>query len=713
MDAANPFSALAAEACAPQGPRVALAAAHRAPEPECVAALIEDASATPEEAARIREIAQGLAQKLREKTRARSGGVEGLIQEYSLSSQEGVALMCLAEALLRIPDAATRDALIRDKLSPGDWRAHVGQSPSLFVNAATWGLVLTGKLVGTNSEQSLSAALTRLLARSGEPLIRAGVDVAMRLMGEQFVSGRTIEEALRGAAPREARGFAFSYDMLGEAATTADDAARYYGDYERAIHAIGKASAGRGIYEGPGISIKLSALHPRYSRAQRARVVAELLPRVKTLAALARSYQIGFNIDAEEADRLELSLDILEALARDPALSAWNGLGFVIQAYGKRCPAVIDALIDLGRRARRRLMVRLVKGAYWDSEIKRAQADGMADFPVYTRKVHTDVAYLACARKLLAAPDAIFPQFATHNAQTLASIMVFAGPNYYRGQYEFQCLHGMGEPLYEEVVGRDKLDRPARVYAPVGSHETLLAYLVRRLLENGANTSFVNRIADETISLDELTADPVEVARRVQPLGAPHPRIAAPLALYGSERANSRGIDLPARRRWPRSAAAFGRRAPVGEIRRRAKLRGRAGANPADRADIVGRVIYRRARAEIAAALQRAEAAAPGWARPRRRERAAVLRRAADLFEGAEARLIGLAVREAGKSYANAVASCARPSISCAITPARRGAAAGAGRAAPFGVSPASAPGTSRWRSSPDRSRRRWRRAMS
>jgi RHH-type proline utilization regulon transcriptional repressor/proline dehydrogenase/delta 1-pyrroline-5-carboxylate dehydrogenase len=651
----NPFAALDAQA--PQGLRAAIAAAHRAPEPECVAALIGQAEATPEEAARIREIAVGLAQRLREKARARSGGVEGLIQEYSLSSQEGVALMCLAEALLRVPDAATRDALIRDKLSPGDWRAHVGQSPSLFVNAATWGLVLTGKLVGTNSEQSLSAALTRLIARSGEPIIRAGVDVAMRLMGEQFVCGRTIDEALRHAAPREARGFSFSYDMLGEAATTAEDATRYYADYERAIHAIGKASAGRGIYEGPGISIKLSALHPRYARAKRARVMGELLPRVKTLALLARSYQIGFNIDAEEADRLEISLDILESLALDPALSHWNGLGFVIQGYGKRCPALIDWLVDLGRRAKRRLMIRLVKGAYWDSEIKRAQLDGLADFPVYTRKVHTDVAYLACAKKLLAAPDAIFPQFATHNAQTLASIMVFAGPNYYRGQYEFQCLHGMGEPLYEEVVGRDKLDRPARVYAPVGSHETLLAYLVRRLLENGANTSFVNRIADETAPLDEIVADPVEIARRVAPLGAPHPRIAAPLALYGPDRPNSRGIDLSSEAELAALAQALAQTAaPV-----TAKTLDAPDAdclavtNPANRADVVGRVLYASPE-EVAAALKRAEAAAPAWGATLAVERAAALRRAADLFETHGARLIGLAVREAGKSYANAVA---------------------------------------------------------
>jgi len=655
---ATPFAALQNEAVAPQDLRAALAAAHRRSEPDCLAALIDLAAATPDEAGRIRDLSGKLARALRAKSRARSGGVEGLIHEYSLSSQEGVALMCLAEALLRIPDAATRDALIRDKLSPGDWRAHLGQSPSLFVNAATWGLVLTGKLVATNSEQGLSAALTRLLSRSGEPIIRAGVDVAMRLMGEQFVTGRTIEEAIRASQAREARGFSFSYDMLGEAATTAEDAARYYADYEHAIHAIGKASGGRGIYEGPGISIKLSALHPRYQRMKRARVFGELLPRVKALGSLARSYQIGFNIDAEEMDRLEISLDLLESLALDPELAAWNGLGFVIQAYGKRCPATVDWLVDLARRAKRRLMVRLVKGAYWDSEIKRAQVDGMSDFPVYTRKVHTDVAFLACAKRLLAAPDAIYPQFATHNAQTLASVMVFAGPNYYRGQYEFQCLHGMGEPLYEEVVGRDKLDRAARVYAPVGSHETLLAYLVRRLLENGANTSFVNRIADETIAVEDLTADPVEVALAIRPLGAMHDRIAAPLALYGDSRPNSQGLDLSSEAELARLAAALSGE-PLTYEARPADAPAAAPAvpvtNPADPADLVGHVVFARP-PEIEAALARACAAAASWGQTHVAERAAALRHAADAYEAASARLIGLAVREAGKSYANAVA---------------------------------------------------------
>src|ERR1700733_5564956 len=541
-DAAEVFAAFRSE-LVPQTPlRSAITSAYRAPEPECLAPLLKLATASVDEANRIRTLARSLVAKLRAKTH--SSGVEGLIHEYSLSSQEGRAAVLPAEALFRTPDAATRDALIRDKLSPGDWRAHVGQSQSLFVNAATWGLVLTGRLVTTTSEQGLSAALTRLIARSGEPIIRAGVDVAMRLMGEQFVTGRTIEEALANSRDREARGFTFSYDMLGEAATTAEDAARYLDEYERAAHAIGRASHGRGIYEGAGISIKLSALHPRYQRIKRVRVMKELLPRVKGLAALAKSYDIGFNVDAEEADRLDLSLGILEALSLDPDLKGWNGLGFVIQAYGKRCSAVVDWLIDLGRRSGRRLMIRLVKGAYWDSEIKRAQVDGLDGFPVFTRKLYTDVSSLACARKLLTAPDAVYPQFATHNAQTLASMLVFGGPNFYRGQYEFQCLHGMGEPLYEEVVGREKLNRPCRVYAPVGSHETLLAYLVRRLLENGANTSFVNRIADASVSIDDLVADPAEAARSIQPIGGPHDKIAAPRDLYAPDRGNSQGLDF-------------------------------------------------------------------------------------------------------------------------------------------------------------------------
>ena len=533
--------------------RAAITAAYRRPEPEALAPLLAQARLPADQAAVAEQLALRIARALRERkaSAGRAGIVQGLLQEFSLSSQEGVALMCLAEALLRIPDKATRDALIRDKISHGQWDSHLGKSPSLFVNAATWGLLITGKLVATHSESSLGNSLSRLIGKGGEPLIRKGVDMAMRMMGEQFVTGETIDEALRNARTMEAEGFRYSYDMLGEAALNSEDAKRYYASYEQAIHAIGKASAGRGIYEGPGISIKLSALHPRYSRAQFGRVMDELYPLVLRLTALAKQYDIGLNIDAEETDRLELSLDLLERLCHEPTLAGWNGIGFVIQAYQKRCPFVIDYVVDLARRTQRRLMVRLVKGAYWDSEIKRAQVDGLEDYPVYTRKVHTDISYIACAKKLLAAPEAVYPQFATHNAETVATIYQLAGSNYYAGQYEFQCLHGMGEPLYEQVVGAvtaGKLGRPCRIYAPVGTHETLLAYLVRRLLENGANTSFVNRIADETIALDELVRSPVQVvdqqAATDGTVGLPHPRIATPQGLYGTHRTNSRGLDL-------------------------------------------------------------------------------------------------------------------------------------------------------------------------
>jgi RHH-type transcriptional regulator, proline utilization regulon repressor / proline dehydrogenase / delta 1-pyrroline-5-carboxylate dehydrogenase len=438
-----PFQAFARSLKPQSALRAAITAAYRRPEPDCLPPLIEAASLPAPAMTGVTALARRLVEALRGKNQG-GHGVEALIHEYALSSQEGVALMCLAEALLRIPDDETRDALIRDKIGGGDWRSHLGHSPSLFVNAATWGLMITGRLSSTSSEGGLSAALTRLIARGGEPLIRHGVHLAMRLMGEQFVAGQTIEEALDNGRDWEAKGFRYSYDMLGEAAVTEEQAARYLADYERAIQAIGRVSDGRGIYEGPGISVKLSALHPRYSRLQIDRVEGELYPRLKKLAVLARAHDIGLNIDAEEAERLEISLDLLERLCFEPELAGWNGIGFVVQAYQKRAPFVIDWLVDLGRRSRHRLMVRLVKGAYWDGEIKRAQVDGLEGFPVFTRKIHTDVSYLACARKLLAAPDSCFPQFATHNALTLATIYEMAG----NAAYEFQCLHGMGEELY-------------------------------------------------------------------------------------------------------------------------------------------------------------------------------------------------------------------------------------------------------------------------
>ncbi|WP_186425455.1 trifunctional transcriptional regulator/proline dehydrogenase/L-glutamate gamma-semialdehyde dehydrogenase [Cupriavidus metallidurans] len=652
--------------------RAAITSAYRRPETECVPVLLEQARLPQAQADAAIKMARALAARLREQKvgSGREGLVQGLIQEFSLSSQEGVALMCLAEALLRIPDKATRDALIRDKISGANWQSHLGQSPSLFVNAATWGLLLTGRLVATHTEAGLSKALTRIIGKGGEPLIRKGVDMAMRLMGEQFVTGETISEALANARKYEEEGFRYSYDMLGEAAMTEADAQRYLASYEQAIHAIGQASRGRGIYEGPGISIKLSALHPRYSRAQHERVITELYGRLKSLTMLARQYDIGINIDAEEADRLEISLDLLERLCFEPELAGWNGIGFVVQGYQKRCPFVIDYLIDLARRSRHRLMIRLVKGAYWDSEIKRAQVDGLEGYPVYTRKVYTDVSYVACARKLLSVPDAIYPQFATHNAHTLSAIYQIAGQNYYPGQYEFQCLHGMGEPLYDQVVGPvsdGKFNRPCRIYAPVGTHETLLAYLVRRLLENGANTSFVNRIADETIALDDLVADPVAVVETMHKtegvLGLPHPRIPQPRALYGKSRANSAGIDLSNEHRLASLSSAL--LAGTSETPRAEPLLGAAVAgtdttsepvlNPADRRDVVGQV-SEATPAEIEAALVAAVNVAPIWQATPPEVRAAALERAADLMEAQMQSLMGIIMREAGKTFSNAIA---------------------------------------------------------
>ncbi|MCO4204193.1 trifunctional transcriptional regulator/proline dehydrogenase/L-glutamate gamma-semialdehyde dehydrogenase [Aeromonas taiwanensis] len=661
-----------AESILPQSVlRAAITGAYRRPETEAVPMLLEQARLPKEKADATQKLAMSIAEKLRNQKSAsgRQGLVQGLLQEFSLSSQEGVALMCLAEALLRIPDKATRDALIRDKISGGNWSQHLGQSTSLFVNAASWGLLITGKLVATHNEAGLNTSLKGLIGKGGEPLIRKGVDMAMRLMGEQFVTGETIAEALANAGSMETKGFRYSYDMLGEAALTEEDAKRYLASYEQAIHAIGKASHGRGIYEGPGISIKLSALHPRYSRAQYDRVMEELYPTLLGLTQLARQYDIGINIDAEEADRLEISLDLLEKLCFDPSLADWNGIGFVIQAYQKRCPYVIDYVIDLAKRSRHRLMIRLVKGAYWDSEIKRAQQEGLEGYPVYTRKPYTDVSYLACARKLLAVPEAIYPQFATHNAHSLSAIYQLAGQNYYPGQYEFQCLHGMGEPLYEQVVGKvadGKLGRPCRIYAPVGSHETLLAYLVRRLLENGANTSFVNRIADNNISLSDLVQDPVQqieqMAAREGSLGLPHPRIPLPRDLYGEARPNSAGLDLANEHRLGSLSAAL--LASTNTAYQALPMLGceldAPGAfqpviNPADHRDIVGQVSE--ASVEMVdQALACALASGQIWQATQPAERAAVLERAADLMESELQPLMGLLVRESGKTFANAIA---------------------------------------------------------
>ena len=653
-----PFAAFQAEILPEATPqRAAITTAYRRDEVSAVQWLLQQVRpSSTETTAEGQALAHRLVSNVRQK-RTRASGVDALMHEFSLSSEEGVALMCLAEALLRIPDSQTADRLIADKISKGDWKKHLGESPSLFVNAATWGLLITGKLVSTSSESGLGSAMTKLIAKGGEPLIRKGVDLAMRMLGNQFVTGQTIEEALKNSRENETRGYRYSYDMLGEAALTQQDAANYYASYETAIHAIGKASNGRGIRNGPGISVKLSALHARYSRAQRARVMEELLPKVKALLLLAKQYNIGFNIDAEETDRLELSLDLMEALAFDADLAGFDGIGYVVQAYQKRCPFAIDFLIDLARRSGRKFMVRLVKGAYWDAEVKRAQVDGQEGYPVYTRKVYTDVSYLVCAQKLLAASSLIYPQFATHNAQTLSTIYTWAKRDGIT-DYEFQCLHGMGETLYDQVVGPDNLDKPCRIYAPVGSHETLLAYLVRRLLENGANSSFVNQIVDESVAIDSLIRDPLEQARLQG--GLPHPSIPLPLDMFGSERRNSAGLDLSNEDTLRTLATGLAQQqqwqaAPL--IDGAVSLNGPAHMlhNPAQHDDVVGKVMEA-GPADVETALASASAYAMDWQTTEPSIRAQALQRAADLFEEHHIELMALAVREAGKSLPNAIA---------------------------------------------------------
>ncbi|MCX7169960.1 MAG: bifunctional proline dehydrogenase/L-glutamate gamma-semialdehyde dehydrogenase PutA [Proteobacteria bacterium] len=632
-------------------------AGHRT-EAACVAALAAELESVRADQQATASRARALIEAVR-RQRSGTSGVDNLMHEFSLSSQEGAALMCLAEALLRIPDSATINRLIRDKISHGNWQAHLSASSSLFINAAAWSLMLTGQLVATHNHGVLGNALTRILAKGGEPMIRKGVDFAMRLLGQQFVMGETIEAALARSKTNEAHGYIHSFDMLGEAALTEAATERYYCAYESAIHTIGKASEGRGVVDGPGVSVKLSALHARYVRSQKTRVMAELRPRLKTLMLLAKRYDIGLNIDAEESDRLELSLDLFESLADDPELTGWDGLGFVIQAYQKRCRFVIDSLIDMARRTQHRLMIRLVKGAYWDTEIKQAQVDGLADYPVFTRKLHTDLSYLVCASRLLAAPDAIYPQFATHNAHTLATVFQMARE---RGveDYEFQCLHGMGEPLYDNVVGPENLGKKCRIYAPVGTHKTLLPYLVRRLLENGANSSFVNRVVDGAVSIGDLVKDPLQLVRHQG--CTMHPAIPLPRNLYGFGRLNSTGVDLSdettiaglerelkslADKHWEAWPLLAGGSISVGPSR--------PVFSPANLMDHVGTVTEANAEA-VERALATADVYAPSWYQTPLAERAAILQRAADLIELNRNPLLSLCIREAGKTWSNGVA---------------------------------------------------------
>ena len=599
--------------------------------------------------ARGRIVAAGADLVRRIRASVKPGLMEVFLAEYGLSTEEGVALMCLAEALLRVPDAETMDALIEDKIAPSDWGRHLGRSASSLVNASTWALMLTGKVLD-DREPGVVGHLKAAVKRLGEPVIRSAVSRAMKEMGRNFVLGETIAAAMTRAQELEARGYTYSYDMLGEAARTEGDARRYHLSYSKAITAIAAAATGSDIRSNPGISVKLSALHPRYEVAKRQRVMEELVPRVRALAGLAKAAGLGFNIDAEEADRLALSLQVIEAVLSDPSLKGWDGFGVVVQAYGRRAGAVIDWLHALAVKLDRKIMVRLVKGAYWDTEIKRAQVLGLQSFPVFTRKQATDVSYIANARKLLGLTDRIYPQFATHNAHTVAAVLDMArtmgcDPR----AFEFQRLHGMGERLHD-IVLTDHGTR-CRIYAPVGAHRDLLAYLVRRLLENGANSSFVNQIVNEDVPPERVAACPLTMLEAMDSLSS-HAITTGP-RLFAS-RTNSRGWDLTdsgdlaaiEAARAPHETALF-EASPrlAGSMAGGLRVEMR---NPATGA-LVGHCLVA-SPADVDTSLRLAEAwiATPDI-------RAKVLRRAADLYEAEHGAIFALLAREAGKTLADAV----------------------------------------------------------
>jgi RHH-type proline utilization regulon transcriptional repressor/proline dehydrogenase/delta 1-pyrroline-5-carboxylate dehydrogenase len=647
----------------PPALRAAITAAWLRDETEHVRELLDQARLPADEQIQAQKLAVDLVKRVRARAQDQ-GAIEAFMRQYDLGSEEGVLLMCVAEALLRIPDQETADKLIRDKLGDADWQKHLGQSDSVLVNASTWGLMLTGKLVNLNdlTRADVPGAFKRLVGRVGEPVIRLAVRQAMRIMGHQFVMGRTIDEALARSRKGDNADYRYSFDMLGEGALTTKDAARYLEAYRQAIHAIGRTGPFADVLAAPSISIKLSALHPRYEHAKRARVMKDLAPAILELAQLAKSYGIGFTIDAEEADRLELSLDLIEATFSDASLAGWEGYGLAVQAYQKRTPYVIDFLADLARRVGRRMPVRLVKGAYWDAEIKRAQIDGHPGYPVFTRKPNTDVSYLANARRMLDHGDALYPMFATHNAQTIAAIRFIADGR----PYEHQKLHGMGDDLYAEVVPKHRLDTPCRVYAPVGSHEDLLPYLVRRLLENGANSSFVNRITDENVAIEDLVRDPVQTVSEFESI--PHPRIPLPADLFrsqpapiaSSDRNNSMGAnlandnDLRALAERINAAVKPWRAAPLvpGAVVSSAAL---PVTNPADRRQTVGE--WQPADSgTVEKALANAVAAQPAWDRTPAASRAAILEHAANLLEQRLPDYIALCVKEAGKTIPDGVA---------------------------------------------------------
>ncbi|MBI5451217.1 MAG: bifunctional proline dehydrogenase/L-glutamate gamma-semialdehyde dehydrogenase PutA [Gammaproteobacteria bacterium] len=656
--------------------RDVIAAACLSDERVHVESLITELALERDAQRRIQMQATALVTRLR--ARPQLSGLEAFLSEYDLSSEEGVALMCLAEALLRIPDTRTADRLIHDQLGPGDWSRHLGHSRSWLVNAASWGLLLTGRIVSLDDRQYAEPGrfIGRLVARSGEPVLRRALQQAMQILGRQFVIGQTIDEAVQCSRHGAAARYRYSFDMLGEAALTADDAERYLAAYRQAITRLGtEAVHYADLYHAPGISVKLSALHPRYEFAQAERLRRELLPRIIELCQQACAAGIALTLDAEESERLEPMLDVVAALIAEPSLRDWPGLGLAVQAYQKRAPAVIDYLAELARRHQRRLMIRLVKGAYWDSEVKRAQERGLDDYPVLTRKQATDISYLVCAQRLFAAAEVCYPMLATHNAQTIAAIIELADG---REDFEFQRLHGMGEDLHDMVI--DHLGRPCRVYAPVGSYQVLLAYLVRRMLENGANTSFVNLLTRSGYSIEQLVADPVESWQALA--DKRHPLLPRPGELY-SDRSNSRGLNLHDRhatqqlrdrlRDWAQVYYDYAAEGD-GELRR--------SLSPADSRDAVGQIRGPDA-AQLQQMLQQAEQAFAVWSRRPVDERAGLLEAIADQFEIQREELLALIIREGGRCIPDAVSELREAIDYCRYYAAQARALFGAPRCLP------------------------------
>ncbi len=637
--------------------RIQINTVYRINELTLVTELMNKALLSESQSFAITDFATKLVTKIRQ-DRRKNTGIDSFLTEYSLSCDEGIALMCLAEALLRVPDHATIDSLIKDKLTSADWKSHLGQSDSFFVNATTWALILTGKVLTPESADSrLSQVILKLANHSGEGVIRKAVDKAMRIMSKQFVMGRTIVEAVSRAKKKEALGYRYSYDMLGEAALTSLDAERYFNAYLQAIDTIGASvAADTSIYQRPGVSIKLSALHSRYQESQYEKVLRELPEKLLILAQAAKKYNIGLTIDAEESERLELSLDVIETVFLDSTLRNWNGFGIAVQSYQKRAYYVLDWIYELSKKAKQRIIVRLIKGAYWDSEIKKTQMQGFSDYPVFTRKVFTDVSFQACAKKLLTMTDMIYPQFATHNAYSVAMILNLVGD--YR-EFEFQCLHGMGDELYAQIVPKDCANIPCRIYAPVGSHEDLLPYLVRRLLENGANSSFVNRIVDEKEPIHVLTENPIKKANEL--LSKINQNIPLPAMIFLPERQNSMGYDFTDREEvlllkqyyinmqldnWYAEPLI----ANLVCVRQQRDV-----VSPQNLQQLIGRVSDA-SLDDVKLAVDKSAQAFLYWSLVDVKERAALLERFACLLEENRAEFFALLVLEAGKTWTDSVA---------------------------------------------------------